>query len=112
MQHIGQNGRRRFAAAAVPEDLENGRVMQPPADHASGHVQRRAGLGFLEETKVMRAHDQSRFGMRREGVRHAHMRRQTRQTFHHPRGIIAHVHMPHLIAFPRIDAAAPDFETV
>ena len=52
-------------------------------------------------------HDQACGGVRREGVGHAEEPRQSGQTLAHARDVEAHVHVPHLVAFPGVDAAAP-----
>ena len=71
-----------------------------------------SGVGFLEKADVLLADDQGRFAVAGEGARHAQSRGEAGQSFLGLGDPEADVHVPHLVAFPGVDAAAPDLDAL
>jgi hypothetical protein len=77
--------------------------------HAGLHREGLAGVRFLDEADVLVAGDERCLRPGAEGVAEAGGVRELVQPLHHPGDVEAHIHVPHLVAFPGVDAAAIDF---
>ena len=92
----------------MDQHQQQGRAGLLQVDDAAGHVQRVPGARLPQEAQVKFPHDEGRFRMGGQGVGHPQPCGQRRQPLHGALHVEAHVHVPHLVAFPGIDAAAPD----
>ena len=104
-------GRGRLAIE-VADDQQQTRVALAELHDPAGHVQRRAGLCLAQKADVLLTHDQRRFAVAGEGARHAQSRREAGQSLLGLGDPEADVHVPHLVAFPGVDAAAPDLDAL
>jgi hypothetical protein len=106
----GLEGRRQLAGGGVDQQLQQPRLGVGDLDHPAQHVQRRAGMGLAQEADVLFADHHGGVGVGREGVRQAQLGGQARQALHGPHDVVAHIHVPHLVAVPGVDATTPDLD--
>ena len=109
MIHPGPDRRTRLTRL-VRDLLIHKRRRLAHLQHASRHRERRARMRLLHEPDVLVARPQRRLRIGPERMPQPHNVSQLRQPLHHLRDVEAHIHVPHLIAFPGVDAAAIEFD--
>ena len=109
MGNPGLEGRGRFAAVRMIDDLKQPSLSLADADHPAGHVQGRARMGLAQEADMLFTDQQGGIGVGRKGKGHTELCGQPRKALCGAGDIEAHIHVPHLVAVPGIDPAAPDF---
>jgi hypothetical protein len=101
-----------LAGVRMDQQLDEPGLAVAHLDHPADHMQGGAGMGLLQEADVLLADQQGRGGVGPKGVGHADQRGQRGQTFDGLDDIEAHIHVPHLVAFPGVDAPAPELSPV
>ena len=71
MGDAGLEGRRRFAAVGMIDDLKQPSLGLADADHSAGHVQGRARMGLTQEADMLFTDQQGGIGVGRKGKGHA-----------------------------------------
>jgi len=94
----------------MDQELQQPRLGFAHLDHPAQHGQRRAGVGLAQEADMVLLDQQGGVGVRREGLGHAQLGGQADQALLGSDHVVAHVHVPHLVAVPGVDAAAPDLD--
>ncbi len=99
-----------LAGVGVDQQLEQANLACVHGDDAGAHEQGRPRPRLAQKADVMIPDHEGRLGLSPEGAREAERGADAGQALHGARHIEAHVHVPHLVAFPGVDRATSDLK--
>lgn len=92
------------------QEKQHDRFVATPGEHLRRCVQSRSGARFTQETHVLRLNYQSVRSRLLVHVRERKPPRETGQRLLDARQVIARIEVAYVIAFPCVDAAAPNLD--